>query len=384
MTANGQVTDLGGAINDLAHRNPSSSLAALIVLSDFNNNATTPDPAKMARQFGAKIYTVGVGAIRSINLEAKIVVASPVRIKDEAPITVVLQPTGAGGQTTRVRLYAEPLGGASAQRVDGGRTLIGEKESPQLSDSTQAVEFVYVPEQPGRFHLVAEIDRLPGEVNPEKNLAHGKINVLEDYLRLMFVEYEPTWEWRFIKEVFYRDPLVGLKGFRTFLYSSDPQVRQRDELFLASMTPPRDEFFKNDLIFLGDMPSGPPVPALNEHFCKLVKEFVGDKGGGLVVLGGARFGPQQIAKTPLADLLPVTIDPARGSETRSRSCCNSRPGNGVSVHAVGPRRRCRRCKKSGTNWAPCPGINRRKAFIRRQRCWPSTLPRRAPTERNSR
>ena len=45
----------------------------------------------------------------------------------------------------------------------------------------------------------------------------------------MFVEYEPTWEWRFIKEVFHRDPLVGMKGFRTFLYSSDPQVREKNE-----------------------------------------------------------------------------------------------------------------------------------------------------------
>ena len=155
---------------------------------------------------------------------------------------------------------------------------------------------------------MAEVDRLPGEVNREKNLAHGEISVLDDYLRLMFVEYEPTWEWRFIKEVFHRDPLVGMKGFRTFLYSSDPQVRKQNELFLPSMAPPREEFFKNDLIFLGDMPSAAP-PALSDHFCKLVKEFVGDMGGGLVVLCGPRFGPQQLAKTPLADLLPVTVDP---------------------------------------------------------------------------
>ena len=156
---------------------------------------------------------------------------------------------------------------------------------------------------------MAEVDRLPGEVNREKNFAHGEISVLDDYLRLLFVEYEPTWEWRFIKEVFHRDPLVGMKGFRTFLYSSDPQVRTQNELFLASMTPPREEFFKNDLIFLGDMPSGPPTPALSDNFCKLVKEFVGDMGGGLVVLCGPRFGPQQLVKTELADLLPVSVDP---------------------------------------------------------------------------
>ena len=156
---------------------------------------------------------------------------------------------------------------------------------------------------------MADVDRLPGEVIEENNHAHGEIIVLDDYLRLLFVEFEPTWEWRFIKEVFHRDPLVGKKGFRTFLYSSDPKVRKQNELFLPTMAPPREEFFANDMIFLGDMPSEAPTPALSNRFCTMVKEFVGNLGGGLVILCGPRFGPQQLAKTALADLLPVTVDP---------------------------------------------------------------------------
>jgi len=304
LSSNGQVTDIGGALTDLAHRNPSSSLAGLIMFSDFNKTSGA-DPELAAKQFGARIYTVGVGATRAVNLVAKIVADPYAKVKEEVRITVDLTPTGLEGQTTHVRLYAEPAGGGS-----GSRTLIGEKETPQLAGPTQSMQFIYRPEQPGRMHLVAEVDRLPGEVNREKNLARGEISILDDFLRLMFVEYEPTWEWRFIKEVFHRDTFVGMKGFRTFLYSSDPQVRQQNELFLASMTPPRKEFFKNDLIFLGDMPSGAPAPALNDRFCKLVKEFVGNMGGGLVILCGPRFGPQQLAKTALADLLPVTVDPA--------------------------------------------------------------------------
>jgi hypothetical protein len=301
LTANGQVTDIGGALVDLAHRSPSSSLAGLVMFSDFNKT-TGPDPEKAAQQFGAKIYTVGVGATQAVEVEAQIVAPPYAKTDDETPITVRLQPSGLDGQTARLRLFAEPLG-------EGKRALIGEKTSRPLSKSIQTVEFIYKPQQAGRMQLVAEIDRLPGEVNQEKNLAQREIVVLDDYLRLMFVEYEPTWEWRFIKEVFHRDSLVGMKGFRTFLYSSDPQVRQgSDSLFLPSMTPPREEFFKNDLIFLGDMPSGPPNPALSERFCKLVKEFVG-QGGGLVILSGPRFGPQQLAKTSLAELLPITVDP---------------------------------------------------------------------------
>ena len=309
LTANGQVTDIGGAINDLAHRNPSGSLAGLIVFSDFNKTAG-PDPTKAAEQFPTKIYTVGVGATQAAELTGSIVAPPHAKTKEDVPITVNLEPKRLEGQTTHVRLYVEPPeGGRQVPTVDGNRKLVGEKDSPPLSGPTQ-VTFNFKPELPGRTKLVAEVDRLPGEVNRDKILADRTIDVIDDYLRLMFVEYEPTWEWRFIKEVFHRDESVGMKGFRTFLYSSDPQVRQQtDSLFLASMTPPPAEFFKNDLIFLGDMPSEGPTPALSDRFCKLVKEFVGEKGGGLVILCGPRFGPQQLAKTALADLLPVTVDP---------------------------------------------------------------------------
>ena len=37
----------------------------------------------------------------------------------------------------------------------------------------------------------------------------------------------------------------------------------------------------------------------------MVKEFVGNLGGGLVVIAGPRFGPRELHQTPLADMLPV-------------------------------------------------------------------------------
>ena len=155
------MTDLGGAITDLGHRNTSSSLAGLVIFSDFNKT-TGPDPAKAAQQFGAKIYTVGVGATKAVELAARIVTAPYAKTNDEVPVTVILQPTGLEGQATHIRLYAEPLGGS-------GRVLIGDKQSPPLASASESVEFIYKPEQAGRTRLVAEIDRLPGEVNQEKN-----------------------------------------------------------------------------------------------------------------------------------------------------------------------------------------------------------------------
>ena len=149
------------------------------------------------------------------------------------------------------------------------------------------------------------VERVEGEIVDQNNRAARQVNIIDDYLRLMYVAYEPTWEWRFIKEVFHRDKLVGMAGFRTFLASCDPRVRESNVLFLPTLTPKRSEFFANDVIFLDDMPRS----LLNDRFCEMVKEFVGNLGGGLVVIAGPRFGPKELYQTPLADMLPVIIDP---------------------------------------------------------------------------
>jgi hypothetical protein len=96
-----------------------------------------------------------------------------------------------------------------------------------------------------------------------------------------------------------------MQGFRTFLSSSDPRVRESNVLFLPTLTPRRSDFFANDVIFLDDMPRA----SLNDRFTSMLKEYVGNLGGGLVVIAGPRFGPQELHQTPLADMLPVIIDP---------------------------------------------------------------------------
>ena len=66
------------------------------------------------------------------------------------------------------------------------------------------------------------------------------------------------------------------------------------------------------MIFLGDVPAS----MLSSKFCEMVKEFVGDFGGALVVISGPRFGPEQLAETPLGEMLPVKIEPGARFDDR--------------------------------------------------------------------
>ncbi len=302
LATDGQVTALGGALNDLARRHATANLAGLIVFSDFDQNAGPAAP-EAARQLGVPIFAVGVGP--TVAADAAVAVQAPPHTKrgERATVTVHLKQQGLEGLTARVQLSTVAVGPASDE--DAWRTVVGE-QSVVFEGPAADVEFSYLPEDAGRFRLVAEVDPLPGETVVENNLAEREITVRDDFLRLLFVEYEPTWEWRFVKEVFHRDSLVGMEGFRTFLGSSDPRVRQANPMFLEAMSPSRSEFFSYDVIVVGDVPSA----ALSPRFCEMVDEFVRNFGGGLVVLAGPRFGLAQLAETPLANLLPVKIDSA--------------------------------------------------------------------------
>lgn len=311
LTTTGQVTALGKAFEDVAQRRATTFPAGVVLVSDFDNNSG-PAPLAAAKRLGVPVYAIGVGPTAVIDLSVDLQAPPVMKKSERSTVVVTLRQSGLEGQKVPITVRARRLGGAEVPADPTATLLVGQKEV-ELKGPTLVLEIPYTPEQTGRFEFSADAPVLSGEVVEQNNRATRDVNVRDDFLRLLYVEYEPTWEWRFIKEVFHRDPLVGERGFRTFLRSSDPRVRKEKGLFQPNLTPPRSEFFTNDVIFLGDMPS----ETLDPRFYEMVKEFVGKFGGGLVIVSGPRFGPGQLSTTPLAEMLPVTV--AADSRRQDRS-----------------------------------------------------------------
>jgi len=302
LTTTGQYTALGEAFQELSRRRSTSSLAGVVVFSDFNQNSG-PSAETAASRLQVPFYTVGIGPPAAKDIRVRMDAPLWMTKNERSTVQVVVEHEGIEQPLANVRLYA--------QRQDETGTLdsparleIGERRV-ELTSSSVPINFAFTPEVTGQYTFVAEVDPLEGEVVDQNNRAEREVNIRDDFLRLMYVEHEPTWEWRFIKEVFHRDKLVGMRGFRTFLRSADPKVRQMNELFVPTMTPQRSAFFAGDVIFLGDMQAS----SLSTRFAEMTKEFVGRFGGGLVVISGPRFGPGQLYGTPIADMLPVVVDP---------------------------------------------------------------------------
>jgi hypothetical protein len=92
---------------------------------------------------------------------------------------------------------------------------------------------------------------------------------------------------------------------RSYVRSTDPQVRQNDARWLPSLSLRRAELLDYDVVVLGDVPAA----MVSSRFVSHVRELVLRFGGGLVILCGPRFGPAQLAETPLAEWLPVQVEP---------------------------------------------------------------------------
>lgn len=296
----GSITALGDAFEELARQHATDHLSALVVISDFDQNSGAA-PLEAAKKLGVPIFTVGVGPVSAVDLNIDLLVPPTMKKAESSTISVTVRQRELDNATVSVRLSAHQLGETAGERL---KIPIGER-TVTLADAITQLEFPFTPEATGRFLITAEADPVNGEVVTDNNKAARGVVIIDDFLQLMFVEYEPTWEWRFVKEVFHRDKLVGTRGFRTFLRSADPIVRETNELFLPTLTLPRSQFFENDVIFLGDMPGS----GLSERFCEMTREFVSQFGGGLVVMAGPRFGPGQLADTALAEMLPVVVDP---------------------------------------------------------------------------
>ncbi len=310
LSAKGQVTALGAVLNDVGQQFGAGNLAGVVMFSDFAHNSgvapmgnRSEENRSAASRVGVPVHTVGIGATETIDLAVDLQTDPKMKRAEKTNIMVKLQQTGLQDRDVTVMLTARKLSGEFGD-AGGAETTVGQQTIP-LTSSLETVDFPFTPEDSGRFEFVAQVESLEEEVVRENNRATREVNIIDDYLRLMYVAHEPTWEWRFVKEVFHRDKLIGMQGFRTYLASSDPQVRESNVLFVPTLTPKRSEFFANDVIFLGDMPRN----ALSDRFCEMVKEFVGRFGGGLVVIAGPRFGPAELHDTPLADMLPVIIDP---------------------------------------------------------------------------
>lgn len=271
-------------------------LAGIVVVTDgAENSGVSTDSLEDVLPQGVPVYTVGLGTERfQRDLEIS-AVESPARALEGSTVAVdvMITQTGFAGRT--VRLQAE----------ENGRILAARDVTLDRDGSAAPVR-LFVPAPPGGLHTLRfAIPPAQGEVLADNNAVEAMLQVDRGPEKILYYEGEPRYELKFLRRAIENDPALQLV---TLLRTADRKYLRlgvSDSLELAAGFPDtREELFQYRAVILGSVEAS----AFSAEQLRMLEDFVRERGGGLLALGGRRaLAEGGYTGTPLARVLPVSL-----------------------------------------------------------------------------
>jgi uncharacterized membrane protein len=301
------ATHLNDGLRQLVTDTSDLPIGAIVLLTDGSENSmdgsgdVTLETVNSLRNRRIPVHTVGFGKeqlARDVEL-SDVKVAARAMADSRIPATVTFHQRGYAG--TKALLVVR----------DGDKTL-GSREITLAADGTTQLETVFfAPGAAGVKSLHFSLGPLAGEENPANNAISRLLGVTDDKRRILYVEGEPRWEYKFIRRAEDDDKLVQVASM---LRTTENKIYRQGisspkELENGFPVRPED-LFSYQAIILGSVEVGYFTPLEQE----LLREFVDRRGGGLLFLGG-RFslGEGGWGGSSLADLLPTVLPNSRNT-----------------------------------------------------------------------
>ncbi len=141
----------------------------------------------------------------------------------------------------------------------------------------------FLPVAAGAKSLTFSVDPLPGEENIANNTVTRPIFVSDAKRRILYIEGEPRWEYKFIRHAEEEDRTVQIVSM---LRTSENKIYRQgisDPSELADGFPVRaEDLFGYSGIIIGSVDANYFTPLQQE----LMREYVDRRGGGMLFLGG--------------------------------------------------------------------------------------------------
>ena len=292
-----QSTAMGDAIREVINRKRGQPVAGIFLITDGANNSGS-DPLEAAAAANGDhmpiyVYGVGITSPRDVIVDS-VFTPDVAFIKDEVTVTVRVRGQGMKGEAARLSLK---LGGDE----------VASKEVQFPDDGEQAVPLTFVPQNPGEFDLEASIPPREDETVKDNNSASQRLRVIDSKIKVLFVEQEPRWEFRFLQSVLLRNRRVDPKFL---LFQADPKLAQAEGSPFLEKFPTKEALIGFDLVIIGDV----DVKSFTSEQIDTLVEFVSKFGGALVFIAGKQYDPGTYINTPLEKLLPVELEASSASQ----------------------------------------------------------------------
>lgn len=298
LTATANATRIGDGLKQVVSESSTLPVGAIVLLSDGADNSGGIDLETIneIRRHQIPVHTVGFGREQfAHDVELSDMQAPAKALPDSRVLAAItVRQHGYSGQRARLVLR------------DGGKVLASQ-DITFRSDGVQQTESVlFNSGEAGARNLEASIEPLPNEENLKNNRLVRVMNVDPRRPRILYVEGEPRWEYKFIhRAIAYEDPSLRMV---TILRTTQNKIYRQgtetpDELKDGFPTKVEDLFAFDGLI-IGSVEANWFTDTQQE----LIKEFVDRRGGGVLFLGG-RFGLSDggYKQPPFDEILPVTL-----------------------------------------------------------------------------
>jgi uncharacterized membrane protein len=306
LQPNAPSTRIGDSLKQLTEETSDLPVGAVVLLSDGDDNTggISADAISALRARHIPVHTVGFGRERAAHdVELDDVVVAPRALADSRlAAKITLHQRGYAG--SKINLTVRDVTGKAKILASRSITL-----GPDGNLQTETLMF----DIGGAGAKTLEIAAAPlaGEENPANNTLTRVVNVGSEPRRILYMESEPRWEYKFIRQAEEDDRMVQIASIvRT---SENKFYRQgiSDPKELAEGFPSRAE----DLfIYQGLIIGSVEASYFSRNQQELIHQFVDRRGGGLLLLGG-QFSLADGAwnASNLTDLLPTTLPTQAGT-----------------------------------------------------------------------
>ncbi len=315
IAASGGQSRIGDAVRNVLTDHDLSTLAGIVLLTDGQNNGGSDLGLAIAsaRRSDVAVYPIGLGSsdapinYRVVDLDA------PRRVYpgDNFSVTAVLQGSGPRPIEVEVQLL-DGLDSETGSDEEPLRDVIDSKKVLIATDGTlSGIRFELEPQSVGRRRLAVRIVAPAEDRNAKDDYRGARYEVVSRKLRVLAIAGGPTREYRFVRNLLYRDNAIELD---VWLQTGQPGMSQDADRVLLGFPATAEELFEYDVIALFD-PNWSIIPA---ESLELLDRWLAQQAGGMILVAGPVYHPRwrRMRTDPrvnrIAGFFPVNL-PTRGA-----------------------------------------------------------------------
>ncbi len=293
IAASGAQSRIGDAVRSVLGDHDPSTLAGIVLLTDGQANGGTAATASVAqaRRSEVALYPVGLGSsdapvnVRIVDLDA------PRRVYpgDKFAISGVLQASGPKAIEVEVQLLDGLDDGTNRgpnDEIKAPGDVLDSQTIKVASDGTlTGIRFELDPESVGRRRLAIRVIAPSADQNKRDDIRDARYEVVARKLRVLLVAGGPTREYRFVRNLLYRDKSIELDAW---LQTGQPGMSQDADNVLTEFPQTAEELFEYDAIAMFD----PDWTAINASSMDMLDRWLAQQAGGMVLVAGPVYHPR--------------------------------------------------------------------------------------------